>query len=242
MTNAVEDRFTRINELVLFLNRPVLSHEDLIRYLTLKTFSSFGAYAIYIMTLNSNGMVELLQSFGQSEEQMAGWKSIPLTAEVPGTDAIREDRLVWLADITDWEESYPGSKNYPGSENLKTLINSPIYLSSAPVGVMGIMCDQIILPETQEIAFVDIVSGLVSLHLSKSHQAVEAVTDRKKYLTPRQIEVLKMIGDQMSNTEIAAQMGYSVSTIRHETMRIYELLKASGRRDAVHIAKQHNII
>ena len=75
MTGEIEDRFTCINELVSFLNRPVLSNEDLVRYLTLKTFSSFNAFAVYIMVLNSTGMVELVKSFGQSEKQIEGWKS-----------------------------------------------------------------------------------------------------------------------------------------------------------------------
>jgi len=242
MTSAVNDRFIRIKELVAFINRPVLNLEDLARYLTLKIFSAYSAYALYFMTLNSNGMIELLHSFGQSEEQMTGWSSIPLTAEVPGADAIREDRLVWLAESSEWNEMYPGAQSYLRSPQLKTLINSPIYLTSAPVGVMGVMCEEKIPATTEEVAFVDIISGLVSLHLSKTQQKIEGITERKKYLTVRQIEILRMMCEQMTNSEIAVKMGYSVSTIRHETMRIYELLKASGRRDAVNIAKENNII
>ena len=46
----------------------------------------------------------------------------------------------------------------------------------------------------------------------------------------------------MTNMQIARELGYSESTIRHETMRIYELLQASGRRDAVGIARKLSLI
>jgi DNA-binding CsgD family transcriptional regulator len=242
MPEKISDRLNKINELVAFLNRPVLTLEDLTRYLTLKTFSSFGAFALYIANLTAHGVVEFLETFGLTSEQLSGWDSVPLSAEVPVADAIREDRLVWLSDSHDWDEIYPGTRNLPGSEKLKTIINAPLYLTGAPVGAMGVMCEQQILPATEELAFVDIVAGLLSLHLSKSQNHVDGVADRKKFLTNRQLEVLRLMCNQMTNAEIASHMGYSVSTIRHETMRIYELFKASGRRDAVKIAKEHNIV
>jgi DNA-binding CsgD family transcriptional regulator len=46
----------------------------------------------------------------------------------------------------------------------------------------------------------------------------------------------------MTNMQIAKELGFSESTIRHETMRIYELLEASGRREAVVIARKLGII
>jgi len=194
------------------------------------------------MNLNPQGIIEFFQSFGLTNEQVLGWERIPLSAEVPVADAIREDRLIWLSDANEWDENYPGTRALPGSQSLKTIINAPIYLRNTPSGSMGIMCNQQILPATEELAFVNIVAGLISLHLSKTHNHDQDVAERKKFLTKRQLEVLKFMSDQMTNHEIANKMGYSVSTIRHETMRIYQLLRVNGRRDAVLIAREYDIV
>lgn len=225
-----------------FLNNPSLTVQEILKFLTLKTFSSCGAYATYAYKLSSEAQLESIDSFGMTPEQNVGWKIIPLEHDVPATDAVKEDRLIWLADKQDWEDHYPHLINYPGSEKLKTLINAPLYLTGAPIGVLGIMCQQEKKGSSDLIAFVDIVAGLVSLHLSKAQTKALQLEERSAYLTKRQIKILEMISNQMTNMQIARDLGYSESTIRHETMRIYELLQASGRREAVAIARKLDLI
>jgi len=216
--------------------------QDLAKYLTLKTFSECEPYAIYIMKLTAEASLEIIESFGLTSEQSSGWKTVPLDHDVPASDAVKEDRLVWIADRADWEEHYPHLMHYPGSEKLKTLINAPLYLTGSPIGVLGVMCGKEHKATSEEIAFVDIVAGLVSLHISKAQSRKLELEERSAYLTKRQITILEMISHQMTNMPIARELGYSESTIRHETMRIYELLQASGRRDAVGIARKLNLI
>ena len=51
-------------------------------------------------------------------------------------------------------------------------------------------------------------------------------------LTQRQILILRGMVEGKTNHELATEMGYSVSTIRHETMRIYQALAVSDRKEA----------
>lgn len=51
-------------------------------------------------------------------------------------------------------------------------------------------------------------------------------------LTPRQLSILRGMVEGKTNHEMATEMRYSVSTIRHETMRIYRALAASDRKEA----------
>ena len=51
-------------------------------------------------------------------------------------------------------------------------------------------------------------------------------------LTPRQISILRGMVDGKTNHELANELGFSVSTIRHETMRIYQALAVSDRKEA----------
>ena len=51
-------------------------------------------------------------------------------------------------------------------------------------------------------------------------------------LTPRQLSILRGMVEGKTNHELATEMGFSVSTIRHETMRIYQALAVSDRQEA----------
>ena len=51
-------------------------------------------------------------------------------------------------------------------------------------------------------------------------------------LSPRQLSILRGMVEGKTNHELATEMGFSVSTIRHETMRIYQALAVSDRKEA----------
>ncbi len=51
-------------------------------------------------------------------------------------------------------------------------------------------------------------------------------------LTQRQILILRGMVEGKTNHELANELGFSVSTIRHETMRIYQALAVSDRKEA----------
>ena len=51
-------------------------------------------------------------------------------------------------------------------------------------------------------------------------------------LSARQLSILRGMVEGKTNHELATEMGFSVSTIRHETMRIYQALSVSDRKEA----------
>ena len=51
-------------------------------------------------------------------------------------------------------------------------------------------------------------------------------------LSARQLSILRGMVEGKTNHELATEMGFSVSTIRHETMRIYQALAVSDRKEA----------
>jgi DNA-binding NarL/FixJ family response regulator len=70
-----------------------------------------------------------------------------------------------------------------------------------------------------------------------------SLTDLKQNpLTPRQRQVLSGFVEGKTNHELALELGFSISTIRHETMAIFKTLGASDRKEAAKLAQQHNLI
>ena len=60
--------------------------------------------------------------------------------------------------------------------------------------------------------------------------------------TSRQLQILQGMVEGKTNHELATDLGYSVSTIRHETMRIFQILGVSDRREAARAALDRTIL
>jgi DNA-binding CsgD family transcriptional regulator len=57
-------------------------------------------------------------------------------------------------------------------------------------------------------------------------------------ISPRQIQILQGMVEGKTNHELATDLGFSVSTIRHETMAIFRALGVSDRKEAAKAAQQ----
>ncbi len=79
----------------------------------------------------------------------------------------------------------------------------------------------------------------ISLYISLSHEgkkvssgSSERPETGSEQLTARQLSILSGMVEGKTNHELATELGFSVSTIRHETMRIYQALSVSDRKEA----------
>jgi LuxR family maltose regulon positive regulatory protein len=52
-------------------------------------------------------------------------------------------------------------------------------------------------------------------------------------LTPRELEVLPLLGERLTNREIGVRLGISMLTVKRHTINIYKKLDVGGRREAV---------
>jgi DNA-binding CsgD family transcriptional regulator len=74
----------------------------------------------------------------------------------------------------------------------------------------------------------------------------EFVRDQEKLeslgITPRELEVLQLIAEGLSNKEIAARVFVSENTIKTHSSRVFDKLGARRRTQAVQIAKEFRLI
>ena len=61
-------------------------------------------------------------------------------------------------------------------------------------------------------------------------------------LSQRQILILGGMVEGKTNHELATELGFSVSTVRHETMRIYQALGVSDRKEAAKKALMFSLV
>ena len=79
----------------------------------------------------------------------------------------------------------------------------------------------------------------VALVLSKD---VSASADDDALLTPRELEVLTLLAEGMSNKAIARRLGISVHTAKFHVRALIDKLDAVGRTDAVAHAARRGVI
>lgn len=129
-----------------------------------------------------------------------------------------------------------------------------LYAQSMLIGFLTLRFPQAVENRERVTAEIEEFSMLISLYLalrfwdsinhigSPSHQKVTASRNGKPDLTERQRMVLAGIVMKKTNNTIASEMGYSVSTIRHETMKIFEILGVSNRVEAASYATTLGLI
>lgn len=69
-----------------------------------------------------------------------------------------------------------------------------------------------------------------------------STTRRVERLTPREVEVLRMIGDGIATDEVAATLGISNATVRNHVQSCLRKLEAHNRIEAVRLAERLGLL
>lgn len=98
-------------------------------------------------------------------------------------------------------------------------------LSAMLVDVAGVRLARV--DETADVALVD---------------AIDTAASRETALTPRELEVLNLLAEGVSNKTIARRLGISIHTAKFHVGSLLDKLDASGRTDAVAHAARLGVI
>lgn len=212
------------------LHLPTL--ERIARSLVLDYLAIFKPIQATIYRLNQDDSITCLAAYGVDNATVgavitsSGWRN--------DSEATSQAMKATMTNAISWSD-----------ENRRAVIN--LYVQSILIGFMVLRFANSVLyveefgDETLEISWY--VSLYMTVHALTPRNADdgEVVTDRQAKnegkeritrLSERQKLVLTGISEGKTNNLIAKELGYSVSTIRHETMRIFEVLSVSNRVEA----------
>jgi LuxR family maltose regulon positive regulatory protein len=183
------------------------------------------------------------------------------------TPASREQAASLLADIRRFTKSTHNTRFLIEALALQALV---LHTEDDEPAALAVLQEAVTLAEPGGFIrlFVDLGSGLVPL-LSQLRQqdlapeyitqilvALEATDVGKptaaklsvrplpliEPLTPRESEVLALLGQHLTNQEIAEQLVVSPSTVKTHTLNIYRKLEVHGRKEAVARARELDIL
>lgn len=102
--------------------------------------SPLGANAGSVCLLDSSEqMLEIVQAVGYPEEMLRRWRRMPLDSRVPLTDAVLQERPVWLGSREDWRARYPELEPQPSSAAAAAL---PLLVKGRVLGAIGLSFGQ----------------------------------------------------------------------------------------------------
>lgn len=236
------DRHHRMQQLLSWLSfMPPL--ENVARSLVLDYLSPYKPIKCMIWHLDKNDSLILLASYGD--------EGVPVGKTVPG--------FVWRMSSEGFPLALQATPSRPVSwfdQNKQVLIN--LYAQSILIGFLLISFAETINDLEDFTLSAKELSWQISLYLAlQFHEVIGLKTDvlhinsngtglhpvnRKIELSNRQTSILSAMVAKKTNHEIAKELGFSVSTIRHETMRIFETLGVSDRMEAANHAATLGLI
>lgn len=222
------------------------SPSTVLKHLTIDVLQEWEPRAAWIVFPDDTGTFRLDASFGAFDTR--GFESDP--PSVFGSHPL-------AATLTSEEgivAKAPG-RPYAGitlmGEDISHVAAFSTYLTARMRFIIGIGCAgsqdnaQACLREVMAVA------PLLSVYLNYMHDRREIAADGSPgrgpsgpaaSMTPRQSTILRLLSDNMKNREIAFTIGYSESTVRIETIAIYQKLGVNGRHEAVRLAARLGLL
>ncbi|WP_408888821.1 response regulator [Myxococcus faecalis] len=95
-----------------------------------------GAKAGAVNLLSDDGeALEIVDAVGYPEQVLSRWRRIPLSQRVPLTEAVREQKPIWLGSLEEWTERYPHLNAHGIHESAIAL---PLLVKGRALGVIGL--------------------------------------------------------------------------------------------------------
>lgn len=207
--------------------------------MTIKTFSRLDVISVIFHEVTSTATLKKVSSFGISDPELATWAELPLSAKFPCTDSIKQNKVIWVVGEKGWERQYPTLESLPHKDQARSFVSIPLVRYTSPVGSLGFFSSRELERDPGLENFLSTVAKMISfvLYRNSNHIATgqkRGIIDQSKSraLSPRKKQILALISQNKTNSQIADLLGFSESTIRQETIHIYEVLGVSGRVEA----------
>ena len=250
-TSSTHDYLNGVSKFISFLSTHEPTLGEILSHMVQVVLSPLNAEAILIRQLNSKNQTVLVATWGiPSEMIQTPGDNFDLSDKYPTTDTLRNRRMTWISTLPDWGDEYPLLKASPYSTGAKSYICFPIEKAGTPVAALGVFSRDAIAPNAEIESFLTAVGCVFSMFMfsqnSKSNEILStqgkptptSMGSAANELTERQLVILRLISENRTNLVISELLGYSESTVRQETIKIFAKLGCTGRNEAALIYKE----
>lgn len=227
---------------------------ELARLSVLRIFDSWGCTAAAFFVPAANRSMSLDAAYGYGDDQAAAVHYLAPSSDTVLEQVLHSDELLWFSDAEEVAEVTGAAPlTVPGSV---AMIVMPISRLGIPERILVLSFSEPLPSNPASEPFVAAVRSLLELHggaadwagrSNGAHPHAEVVEERPTTasevdLSARQLRILELLAFGKTNRWIAADLGFSESTIRQETLRLYRALGVNSRSDAVVVARSIGLI
>ena len=232
-----------ISDFTIFLQNKGLTIQDICQYLVTVSLKDYGFYGSVFAEIQKSGQVRVTSQFGVDPKDVEAWQDMSFEIKTPVNDCLRENRIVWINTLPNYSQEYELLNSLPTDDRLKTLVAFPLRGSSHLLGAISMLSSKKIELDTEIELLIKSLCHMTALRMEINSNSKDKSKDSHNgespinngnltTLTPRQKKILEMLIAKKTNKEIADELIYSVSTIKQETISIYEKLGLRGREDS----------
>ena len=215
-----------------------------------------GLLDLLIQRPNANELLKALETnflfkYKLSNAIIFSLDSHNTSKEIYSNDALAESKNGY--DFTSVLASLPPSSNLSSLTDSKIgksvendFIITPISNGKSLSGFILLVLDCGGL-SPEDISQIETMGKVCAFYLINELPELKSAIPINKMITQiqfsaRQIQIINGFVEGKTNHELAEDLGFSVSTIRHETMDIFRLLGASDRKEVAKIAQERAIV
>ncbi len=221
------------------------------RAMVMGGLSPFGYVAGQIYAMSTPQYVELVGNYGYPAADAAAFRRIATTVPLPICDAFTSASIITV-DSERIHERYPIVAENARTEDtaLTRVVSVPTMWSETPIGVLSLLQERGEAESSEEEwAYLNSVASAVALWLNNQRPALvehwkraAPLPHRELTLSDRQTKILLMIGENFTNKEIAAKLGYSIPTVKKDLQEIMKMLGTQDRRVTAGRARELGIL
>ena len=204
--------------------------EEIPRALATDYSTQFGVKGVRFGLLNSDDSILLLGQYGYPDAMAWRNRNIP-SEEWRAIDSI-DVQLIFSASGQRWTNNskfFVNSLRDHGVIQGYLIVEFSNPIADAKKQTTANAIDDLCMPIALYLSF----QIRRSPNQTISINSLDEVRDSGgAQLTGRQLSILRGMVEGKTNRELAAELGFSVSTVRHETMRVYQALSVSDRKEA----------
>jgi len=235
------------------------SPDDFCQHLMLSVFTSFDLRGVTLVRVSNGSTIQPVGSYGEAGHLVDN--TVSIWNELPISKAISSNNVQYCAPDDQKSNVALSSSFLNNVANGLTgsslgCVCAPVRRNGLVVGALQLIFGSTPSAEIFELGLVEIAAVAAEAYFSDSsgfYRSRVATRVRRSglpnpqslsgaNLSPRQMEVLKRLGQPLTYAEIARQVAFSESTVKKEAGRIFEFLDVYSRADAYSKALEMGII
>lgn len=226
----------KVKSLADFLRLGPKNLHSLFQFVAVDTLYPLSAFALTLNAVRLDGSLSMPAWYGLTQEQVDHLPERSVSLDTPLNRSLRTGNVVACGSFDEYLFAGPDYPEVIFPRGFASSIAWPI----PGVGSVMTFCEREIDWNPDIELFLLTVGGILSLEFA--HTNLGGLIHRDEYpresvatmaLTSRQWAIAEAIRRGHTNPSIAADLGFSESLVKQESMHIYRKLKVSGRKELI---------